>query len=164
MNGKQQWRFEMDIIGIPRQQGFTTRLAMNIAMHLCKGNTIVGVCQNGMMKNALISKVYAILASVNLSAKLLPTVPTSYYTFYNGGNVEIIEEKHLNRSSFAGKRFDCLFSDPGRFTPGELNLILPNAKLGWIFLDEHNATPSKLVLPSSRPDIDLSQNNVIKSR
>lgn len=138
----------MDVTGIQRQQGYTTRLATNIVLHLLRGKTIAGISQVATTKNHLITKVYGILGALNLSSQLLPTVPGCYYTFTNGGSMEIVLEQQLTINTFSGKKLDCIFSDPGRMTLTERQIILPRCVPNFIFLDEHNVKlPTGLIIP-----------------
>ena len=153
----------MDITGIQRQKGYTTRLATNIVLHLLRGKTIAGISQVAITKNHLITKVYGILGALNLSSQLLPTVPGCYYTFTNGGSMEIVLEQQLTINTFAGKKLDCIFSDPGRMTLSERQIILPRCVPDFIFLDEHNVKlPSGLIIPPgvTKPDIEQDKKKI----
>lgn len=138
----------MDTTGINRQQGYTTRLAVNCALHLMQGKTIVGIVGTAAVRTNLISKIYAVLASLNLSGGLNPVVASSYYKMANGGSIEFIIEGVLSSNLLIGKRFDCVFSDPGRLTIQERATIIPHTLPTYVFLDEHNVKGVQHIITS----------------
>jgi hypothetical protein len=145
----------LDISGINRQQGYTTRLAVNCALHLMQGKVIVGVVGSAAIRTTLISKIYAVLASLNLSGALNPVVASCYYKMTNGGSIEFIIEGMLTSTLLMGKRFDCVFSDPGRLTIQERAMIIPHTLPTYIFLDEHNVKGVQHIItsPSINPPV-----------
>lgn len=118
-----------------------------------QGKTIVGLVGTSAVRTNLISKIYAVLASLNLSGGLNPVIASRYYTMPNGGSIEFIVEGLLTPTLLVGKRFECVFSDPGRLTVQERAMILPNTVPSYIFLDEHNTKGVQNIITNSMPTV-----------
>lgn len=134
----------MDMIGIQRQRGYTTRLATNITLNLMRGKTIVCIVNTAAHKNTLVVRVYAILAALQCSSSLVPVTAGSYYRFTNGGTLQVIMESDLKSTATLApllngrNQIECLCSEPGRLTMLERNVISPYCSNKMVFLDEHN--------------------------
>jgi hypothetical protein len=114
-----------------------------------QGKVIVGLVGSSAIRTNLISKIYAVLASLNLSGGLNPVIASRYYTMPNGGSIEFIVEGLLTQTLLVGKKIDCVFSDPGRLTITERAMIIPNTVPNYVFLDEHNTKGVQNIITNS---------------